>query len=285
MVEVEQRAVCPLEQDALALAERAIDEQRRIGDVGPQALRAGLAALGELFELERLGTVDALEPEVLLRERHLDLLPQDLGIEQVLDANPDSKSLVRIGRPDASTGRADPELAEPPFAGLVDGAVPGHDYVRVPRQPHPVDGDAPPGEVVELGDQLLGVDDATGADDALLLGHDASGKVAELEGLAVHLDRVPGVRSAVVAADDVRVLGEQVDDLALALVSPLGPDDHGRGHGPKCASRPGPPADRRDAHLLVSGSRSAGGRVSGRGRCGGRGCGGRGHTSPSPRRR
>src|SRR5207247_2196903 len=36
-------------------------------------------------------------------------------------------------------------------------------------------------------------------------------------------------------ADEVRVLGEQVDDLALAFVTPLRPDDDGPRHGPKCA--------------------------------------------------
>ena len=44
-------------------------------------------------------------------------------------------------------------------------------------------------------------------------------------------DRVAGVRAALVAADEVRALREQIDDLALALVSPLRSDDDGRRHG------------------------------------------------------
>ena len=48
--------------------------------------------------------------------------------------------------------------------------------------------------------------------------------VAELDGVA-------GVVAAVVAGDDVEAVGEQVDDLALALVAPLsaqnGHDFHG----------------------------------------------------------
>jgi hypothetical protein len=35
------------------------------------------------------------------------------------------------------------------------------------------------------------------------------------------LDRVPRVVAAVVAGDDVEAIGEKVDDLSLALVSPL----------------------------------------------------------------
>ena len=48
----------------------------------------------------------------------------------------------------------------------------------------------------------------------------------ELEHLAVADDRVAGVVAALVADDHVGPLGEQVDDLALALVAPLGADDH-----------------------------------------------------------
>ena len=82
--------------------------------------------------------------------------------------------------------------------------------------------------VEELDD--LGIDDAAGADHAGLAGDDAARDLADLERLAARDDRVPRVRTALVAADDVRVLRQQVDDLALAFVTPLRADDHGRGH-------------------------------------------------------
>ena len=43
-------------------------------------------------------------------------------------------------------------------------------------------------------------------------------------------DGVAGVVAALVAGDDVEPLGEQVDDLALPLVAPLGADHDGAGH-------------------------------------------------------
>ena len=43
-------------------------------------------------------------------------------------------------------------------------------------------------------------------------------------------DRVPGVRPALVTADHISLLRKQVDDLALALVTPLRADDDGRWH-------------------------------------------------------
>ena len=55
--------------------------------------------------------------------------------------------------------------------------------------------------------------------------------------LVAHEHRVPGVVAALVAGDDVVPLGEQVDDLALALVAPLGADDDGCRHVPQRSSR------------------------------------------------
>ena len=46
----------------------------------------------------------------------------------------------------------------------------------------------------------------------------------ELELLAVADDRVAGVVAALEADDHVGVVGEQVDDLALPLIAPLGSD-------------------------------------------------------------
>ena len=47
-------------------------------------------------------------------------------------------------------------------------------------------------------------------------------------------DRVAGVGAAVVAHDHVEVLGQPVDDLALALIAPLQADDGGGGRGLGC---------------------------------------------------
>jgi hypothetical protein len=230
VVEVEQRPLRSFEQDSPALAKRAVDEQGRVGDVRAQPDGAGLHALGQLLDRERRDLVDALEDEVLLRERGLEFLPEDLRVEDVLDANADARGLVRVGGTDSSPRRPDLEPAEPPLAGGVDGDVPRHDQVRVPGDAHALSGDAAALERVQLGDEEPGVDDAAGAHDAELPGEDSGRDVVEGERLAVADDRVAGVGAALVAAHDVGVLGEQVDDLALPLVAPLGADDHGCWH-------------------------------------------------------
>ena len=113
---------------------------------------------------------------------------------------------------------------------LVDRDVPGHDQVRVPGEDDDGRVDAARLELVELAEQHLGVDDAAGADHRRLAGDDPARNLADLERLAAGDDRVPRVRPALVAADDVRALRQQVDDLALPLVAPLRADDDGRGH-------------------------------------------------------
>ncbi len=226
-----------LEEHLLAVAQRRVDQKGGVRDVRAQPLGVLLRAPRQLVELDRIDAVDALQPEVLLGERDLDLLAQDLRVEQVLHADTQPVGLVRVGRADPASRRPDLELAEPPLARLVDGQVPGHDEVRVPGQAQPLGREAAALEVVEFLAEAAGVDDAAGADDAFLAGEDARGQVPQLVGLVADEDGVPGVRPAVVAADDVRVLGEQVDDLALALVSPLRAHDD-RGWHDRSVPRP-----------------------------------------------
>ena len=102
----------------------------------------------------------------------------------------------------------------------------------MPERRRPFGGDAARLERVDLLDQELRVDDAPRPDDRdLALVEDPGRDVVELEGLPARDDGVARVRAALIAADEFGALGEQVDDLALALVAPLRADDHGGGHG------------------------------------------------------
>ena len=79
------------------------------------------------------------------------------------------------------------------------------------------------------------VDDHAVADDrGDVVVEDAARHQLEGEGLAVDHDGVPGVVAALVADDHLHLLGQEVGELALALITPLGPDDHGCGHA--CSS-------------------------------------------------
>ena len=58
--------------------------------------------------------------------------------------------------------------------------------------------------------------------------------LTDLVRLARDDDRVPRVRATLVAAHEVGILRQQVDDLPLSLVSPLRPDDDRGGHVREC---------------------------------------------------
>jgi hypothetical protein len=85
---------------------------------------------------------------------------------------------------------------------------------------------------VQLTQQHLGVDHHTGPDDrGDVRVEDPAGDQVQLEDAVTDDDGVAGVVAALVADHQVGGVGEQVGRLALALVAPLGADDHGRWHG------------------------------------------------------
>ena len=103
----------------------------------------------------------------------------------------------------------------------------------LPRDADAREVDAARLEPVQLLDQHLGVEHARPAPSTQsgARPEDAAGHQPQLVGLVAQHQRVPGVVAALVAGDHVGPLGQQVDDLALALVAPLGADDDRAGHG------------------------------------------------------
>ena len=86
-------------------------------------------------------------------------------------------------------------------------------------------------EAVELGQQDGRVDHHPVADHRRdVLVEDAARDQLEGEGLAVDHDAVAGVVAALVAHHHVHLAGQEVGELALPLVAPLGPHHHGCGH-------------------------------------------------------
>jgi hypothetical protein len=103
--------------------------------------------------------------------------------------------------------------------------------VGVARQAHAPAVDPLRLEHVELFDEHDGVDHDTVADHRHDPGvEDAARDELELEHLALDHDRVARVVPTLVAHAQRGFLGEVVGELALALVTPLGADDHRAGH-------------------------------------------------------
>ena len=111
---------------------------------------------------------------------------------------------------------------------MVEGAVVGQDHVRARADQHAVgrDGQALLGEAVGLGEEGDGVDDHPVAEDAgLARMDDARRDEVQCVGLVADAHRVARVVAALIARDDVEALGQEIDDLALALVAPLRADN------------------------------------------------------------
>ena len=79
------------------------------------------------------------------------------------------------------------------------------------------------------GERMRIEHDAVADDRELVRPHDAGGQQRQLVDLAADDEGMAGIVPALEAHDDVGLLGQPVDDLALAFVAPLGAhDDHVR---------------------------------------------------------
>ena len=125
-------------------------------------------------------------------------------------------------------------LPEPALGEHVELLVVREDQVGVAADPQPAGSRRPWRSSMSISaSSTRGVDDDAVADDRrdVVVEDRRSGTSWRAKRLAVDHDGVPGVVAALVADDQVHLLGDEVGELALALVAPLGPDDDGRRHG------------------------------------------------------
>jgi hypothetical protein len=86
-------------------------------------------------------------------------------------------------------------------------------------------------QAVDFFDQNLGIDDHAVADDTKFVGMECARRDEVENGfVSVHNQGGAGIVAALKAHDDVGVLGKKIDDLAFALVSPLGAYDRDISH-------------------------------------------------------
>ena len=232
-VEVQQRALRALQEDRLAAGHRLLHERRRVGHVGRQA-RAVVAR-----------TPRARSPGRAARRRTASRGRRSCtarGTESSCSSDSrSSRSATRTpARPTLSTKAGPTPRPVVPMApsprsfssSRSISAVPGHQHLRAVAEEEPaLDGDAARLQVLDLLEQVGGVDDDAVADDADLVGvEDAGGHEVELELAELVDDGVAGVVAGGVPGHDVGLLRQQVDDAPLALVPPLAAHDHDDWH-------------------------------------------------------
>ena len=179
-----------------------------------------------LPEVDRCFAEALLQQEVVVLEE----LPQPRlempGIREVADAHGPARDLVLVGGPDAAAGRADLAVPARPFARAIDQRVRGqHQRAERTDRKSLEDGHAARRQHVGLRQQRIERDDDAIADEAAhALAQDARGNERQHGLHAVDDERVAGIVAALEARDAGDALGQEVDDLALALVAPLGAD-------------------------------------------------------------
>jgi hypothetical protein len=151
------------------------------------------------------------------------VLLEAFGIDQIGGADAATADLVFIRGADAARGRADLPFAAARFRQQVEIAVIRQNQVRFVADKQTVpDVDAVSGELIELAEQRLRVDDhavADHADDIRM--QDARRNETQHEFRAVDIHRMAGVVAALVAGHDIEPRCQQVDDFSFAFVAPL----------------------------------------------------------------
>ena len=119
-------------------------------------------------------------------------------------------------------------------------------------------------ERLELLEETRDVDDTATANDIDTAGVDeAAGQNVKVVGNAVGDNGVACVVTALGAAADLRLVGEDVGELALAFVTPLGAEDDGDGHREKRRTKDGRRGDGAAGGFSICPWRSRLGRVAG----------------------
>ena len=228
MVDVEQRRLGALKQQVLALVDHVVEQQARLGDVGAQALGHRQVLVANLVHGVGGQVVDELELGVHAGKSGLQLVAEQCLVQHVLHTQADAGHLVLVARTDAALGGTDVLLAELLLKGAIQIDVVRHDDMRVAANLEVLGGDAVGLEHVNLLKDNLGVDDAAVTDHRHVVGiHDAGRHLVQAVLLAVDDDGVAGVVAARVAHDGVEVAGDQIANLTLALIAPLGTDQNG----------------------------------------------------------
>ena len=189
--------------------------------------------LQHLLGDQRLAVVDLHQHLVLELQCGIDLLGKRLLVEHIGDANPDAGDLVLVARADAATGGADLLAARVPLDDLVHRDVVRHQQMRVGGDQQAFGVDATVLESLEFVEQHAGIDHNAVADHVGDTGReDARGDEVQGEVLASRQNHgMPGVVAALIPHYPLDAAPEKIGGLTLALVAPLGADEHDCRHG------------------------------------------------------
>ncbi len=166
VVNVQQRALGPLEEHVLTLSQGFVHQQGGVNDIRPQPLGAGPVFRQDRLHLQRLLAVDRRQKSILLLQSPAQLLLKDGHIQKVLHPQAVARHLVGVGRPNAPTSGAQGFASPPLLLDLVQHQMIGHHQMGVGTDAQARSVQAIGLQFVHLCYQSPGVHHQTIADDA-----------------------------------------------------------------------------------------------------------------------
>ena len=233
MVHIEEGGLRPFEQDGAARLQRIGDSPRPVSDERERAGGEGIEdpAGPGMFGLPPFPA--PAEQPAPHRNQPAESAVAEGRPPQVAETHPPAPDLVLVGGADAPAGRADPLRSQPRLFRRLDFTVDIQDEVGAIGEQQPGGGiETGLPERVHLGQQRLGIHHAAVADDRTHSGmQDRGRQQVDDQRASLRHHGVAGVVAPAETHHHVEPRRQQIHDLALAFVPPLGPDDDGAGHG------------------------------------------------------
>ncbi len=222
MVDVEHHALRALEEHRLVLRDRLVQDVGGVSDQRRETATYGNHFGHRAFDVERFATERA-NLTVGIHQGGAQAPFETRPVVELAAAQARASGLIRVAGADAAQGGADLVVAARALVGRIHGLVAGQHQVRAVAHQQAAGGVAAiAGELVDFLEQRDGIDHHTVADDATgAFVQDARRQQVQHGLVAAHHHGVARVGAALAAHDEVVPICEQVDDLALALVTPL----------------------------------------------------------------
>ena len=227
MIDVEQRRLRALQQDRSSGGSFLVKKVAGISYERSETFYKFRSFVKDLLSIQRLSAI-GLDETVGVFQVALNARTQHLRRQSIRDPNTPAAGFVFVRGPDPAQCRANPFITQTLFAGVIQRAMIRKNQMRARTDLHSLRRYHNPLSHQSIGffEEGFRIDHHAVAQHARFsLVHDAGRQQVEHKGLVTDLNRMARVMPALITGDDVEALGEQVDNLALAFIAPLGADD------------------------------------------------------------
>jgi len=228
VVQVEQRSLRALEEHTLSAVHLGIQIRLDIGKKWHDLRGEFEALVSHGNRIKRCTPKQRGGNAILFRDDLAAAAAEQLRAAEVPRPQPAATRFILVGRANPLGRRADFPYASRLFRGnVVSPMVRQYKVSPVADHQASVHTHTVCLNGFNLTQQSFGINyDPVSDDRGLVLPHDACGEKLEDILLAANVDGMARIRAALVSSHDVKVLGQSIDDFALAFVAPLSAHDN-----------------------------------------------------------